>query len=146
MTTKFSLKVPNKQIETMEELVDSDLSLIVSSPFMAMQEMTDRRLFAAIKRKVDSQKTYITTSDMMANEKWIRATAEGRAALFLSTLSLKTIVIKFFERIHANTKFYFLKEQYRNPFLLTFGSSFALSSSLRDKINLGQVYHDLQYS
>ena len=135
MTMRFSLKTPTKRIETMKELVESDMRLIVSDAFMTMNTLPDHHLFELIKIKVESQGTYTTTSNIGSNEKWILETASGKAAIFYTSLILKTIVIKFIKLISPDTKFYFLEEQYRNPFLVSFASRKSLPRTLRDKIN-----------
>ena len=136
ITVKFSLKFPIKQINTIKELVDSDMPLIVTPSFFGLQSIKDQNLFYTIKQKVEIEKTIVSNIEMYTDEKWIVDASLGRAALFTYEVPLKQMAVIFKKHFKPNTKFRFIDERYGNPFILTIAATTRLPRSFRDMLNL----------
>ena len=135
ITARFSLKIPNKQINTLEELVNSDKSLIVYHTFMVVHNIKDHDVFNRMKRKIEQEQTLIGIDELYRNKTWIFRTSVGKAAMFFSTVPLKMLSIIHSKHLRPNTKFYFLDEKFTKRFLLTIASSTRLPKEFRIELN-----------
>ena len=135
ITVKFSLKYPSKQIETIQEVYNSKMSLLFPPSFIGLNDIKDEKLFQKIKRKAELQETIVPITDMLSQKKWIVDTSYGRSALFLYEVPLKQMAINFQEFLKPNAKFYFIRERYGHPFVLTIASSIRLEKMFKRKLN-----------
>ena len=136
ITTMFSLKITNHQIDTLQELLDSNFNLVAFSAFMTTQNIQDYDVFNKIKQKVERDETSLSIGQTFQDNSLVIDTALGRSAMLLAMVPLKTIVIKYLNEFNINTKFRFLEERYRQPFLITLASSMRMSKVFRADFNL----------
>ena len=145
-TTMFSLKIPNEQIDTLQQLLDSKMNLIAFDTFdalMTKQDIIDNNVFNKIKQKVKHDKTSISIREMFQNKSWVIDTSLGKSSMIFARVALKTIVIKYLKEFNTNTRFRFLGERYRQPLLLTLASSMKMSKVFRSDFNLRVILTNL---
>ena len=138
-TTMFSLKIPNEQIDTLQQLLDLKMNLVAFDTFdalMTKQDIIDNNVFNKIKQKVKHDKTSISIREMFQNKSWVIDTSLGKSSMIFARVALKTIVIKYLKEFNNNTRFRFLGERYRQPLLLTLASSMKMSKVFRADFNL----------
>ena len=135
ITVKFSLKYPSREIESIQELYDSQINLVFSPSFIGLNKINDRNLFQNIKRKAELYKSIVPISHMLSKKRWIVDTSYGKSALFLYEVPLKQMAINFQQFLKPNVKFSFLRERYGNPFVLTIASSIRLNVNFRRMLN-----------
>ena len=136
ITTMFSLKIPNEQIDTLQQLLDSKMNLVAFDAFMVSQNIKDRHVFSKIKQKVEHDKTSISIREMFQNKSWVIDTSLGKSAMLLALVPLKSIVIKHLNEFNINTKFRFLGERYRQLLFIALASSMRMSKVFRADFNL----------
>ena len=145
ITVRFSLKEPIKQINTLEELADSDMKLVGFNSLLELQNIKDKNVQDRIVSIIEQDKTLIQVRDIYNDSKWIQEVADGKSAIFMVVVPLKWLSIVFAKHLKPNTKFHFIAERYRNPFILTLASSRRLTKKFRDQLNLRfenyHVYH-----
>ena len=132
---KFTLKSPRQQIETISDLVNSNISLVVLPVPASVYNKVNEDLFNKILLKTTKENTRMRLRNMF-DEKWIVDTSYGRAVMFAFEVPLKYIAAKHLKRLKPNTKLRFIKERYKTPSLLTVASSRRLPKMFRDQINL----------
>ena len=137
ITARFSLKIPNKQIDSIEELVDSKMSLIVYPSFMEWDIIQDKTLFKRLKERVEQDKTIIQVDEMYRNKtEWIVSTSEGKAAMFLPVVPLKMIAKIHSKHLNPDIKFHLIHKSHPRPILATIASSTRLPKQFRTQLNL----------
>jgi len=137
LTAKLGLKTPVKQIDTIEELANSNLKLILTQAFSTEQtiEAKSQELYYRIYNKALKDNTIIIFSEFF-EEKWINGVADQQNAMFLFEVPLKAIISKESKKLKEKCRFRYLSEDYGTFFALTIVSSTRLSKQFRDKLNL----------
>lgn len=136
ITMYFSLDFETKQINTIRELVASDMTLVVWPSFRGLNWISDQSLLNTIIDRFTKTKTNLPVKDMIVNKQWIVSASYGRTAFFLFEVPLKMIAIIHRNSLKTNTKFRFLDERFGPPFLATVATSKKLPKSFRDQVNL----------
>ena len=139
ITMNYSLKIPAKQIDTLEKLVNTDMSMVVWPTFVAMHKIPDESVFDKICARAVNERTVISLRDLMSNVKWIVDTSLGRNAIFFYEVPLKQLVVKYKKYLKPNTKFRFINERWGLPSLLTIAITTRFNKELRNEINLRLV-------
>jgi len=136
-TAKLGLKTPVKQIDTIEELVNSNFKLIISQEFLTekAKEAKSQQLHHRIYIKAKKDNTIIIFSQFF-EEKWINGVADQQNAMFLFEVPLKVIISKESKKLKEKCRFRYLSEDYGTFFALTIASSTRLNKQFRDKLNL----------
>ena len=136
ITAMFSLKIPNKQIRTLQELVDSKLTLIAFEGLMDISQKDDTVL-KRIKGKMDHDNSWVTFNEMFTNESSIVSVSEGKSAMFFANTPLSMILIKHMEnsKFQKNSKFYYLDDYYRHPYVIILCISMKLARQFRNQLN-----------
>ena len=145
ITAMFSMKIPNKQINTLEELITSKMELVAFDGFMNMESVQDKSAFHQIKQKVERDRTSITIDQLFMDKKWIVDTSLGKTAILLATTPLKMIITTHLKSIAPGTKFRFLDERYRHPLLITLCASMRLSRQFRGLLNRRLIFFNSEF-
>ena len=132
---KYSLKSAKPQIETIDDLVKSNLSLLVL-PGIETFSSIKKPLLDKIIERTKREKTILSMAEMYMDEQWIVDVSYGRSAMFFSDLPLKIMAMSYSKSLKPNTKFRFIEERYRNPFLTTIALSRRLPKKYREQFNL----------
>ena len=77
-TSSLTLKPPHKQIETLSELVESKMSLLVMPEFMSLNTIEDKYLLNKMIDRMEKQKTILLLKEMFGNYKYIVDISYGR--------------------------------------------------------------------
>ena len=135
ITSRFCLKITAKQINTLKELLDSKMSLILFPTFVDLNSIQDRNIFKRIMAKAEQERTILDISQMFQEQNWIMSTADGKAAMFMGEVTLKTVAAKYSSLFRHNTKLRFLQEHFRYSFLISIASSTRLSKKFRTMLD-----------
>jgi len=137
LTAKLSLKTPVKQIDTIEELANSNLKLVIPKGFVAFQnlEARNKQLFDKIYNKALNDKTIIFFREFF-EEKWIEGVSNQQNALFAFEVPIKIIISKASKKLKEKCRFRYLPEDYGLLSSLTIASSMRLNKKFRDELNL----------
>ena len=134
LTAKLGFKTSVKQIDTIEELVNSNLKLIIFDGIESYHNL-DPILFKRIRNKAESDKTLIFFAQYF-NEKWINGTANKENAIFNFEVPIKVIISKASKMLGNKCRFRYLAEDFGVSTSLTIGSSMRLNKVFRDELNL----------
>ena len=132
----MSVRPAIDQIETLGELADTDMDMVVPPSFIGLQTISDKEILNKIHEKSLKRQTIVSIVDMLSDEKWIIDASNGKSAIFLYEVPLKQMVINFKKYLNPRFKFRFVEERYGFPFILTIASTMRFSSSFRHDINL----------
>ena len=137
LTAKLELKTRVKQIDTIEELADSHLKLVMFEGITSYNSIDVKKvgLFDKIYNKAKKENTLIIFQQIF-DEKWIKGVSNGENAIFLSEIPLKVVIIKFSELLGNKCKFRFLPEDYGSFAALTIAMSKRLNKAFRHELNL----------
>ena len=138
ITTKLSLLYPPKQVETLEDLLDSNISLVVAPSFTAAHNILNKKTLDRIAKKIGHDKTMLPFTDIHFKKRWISSTSQGKAAIFLYEVPLKMTVIYHMKSLKPNSKFRFIDERFGGPSIQIIASSMRLPKEFRDLLNLRQ--------
>ena len=119
ITTMFSLKMPNNQIDTLQQLLDSNMKIVAFFAFISEENVQINPVFNKIKQKVEKDKLSISIREMIQDKSWVIDTALGKTAMLFARVPLKSIVIKYLDEFRSNAKFRFLGERFRPPLLIS---------------------------
>ena len=132
ITVRLSITIPSKQIETLQELFDSGMNLVVTRQFRHLKGP----LIEKIKNKTEQDETMLPNRQLFENKKWIVDTSYGRSAIFMYEMPLKSIAIKHSKSLKPNTKFRFIEERYSLSNPLTCATNRRLPIEFRTLLNL----------
>ena len=135
ITAIFSLIYPPLQIDTLKELVDSNISLVVASSFPELQNIKDKNIFHKIMEKSKMDKTILPIKNIFDESKWIVDTSYGGTAIFFYEVPLKQLILMYKDNLKSESKFRFIGEKYGNTCFATIASSLSLSKEFRDLLN-----------
>ena len=133
VTAKLSLKIPNKQIDSLQELLESKLKLVV--PQHIKLDYKDYDLMIKLFTKANDYKINLNFYDLFRNKKYVIDLSNGENSIFLPTIPMKQILIKYINYFKPNTKFRFISERFTNQMITTFAINLKLNKLFRDKIN-----------
>jgi hypothetical protein len=137
LRAKLGLKTPVKQIDTIEELVNSNIKLIINEDFLEDQSRTlNSNLFNKLYSKVLRDQTIINLQELLRNDEWIEGVADGENAIFLFEVPVKIIITNVLEKLKEKCRFRYLSQDYGPLFVLTIASSKRLDKQFRQKLNL----------
>ena len=128
----FSLKIPNKQIECLEDLLKSDMKTIVASH---VENVQDNSPLKQIIQNSDRDKTKVELKQLVMDKKWIVDTSKGKTAILYGTVPLRIIILLHLSDIAPGTKFRYLQERFTHPMLITLFMSRKLSWQFRKTLN-----------
>ena len=132
----FSLKIPNPQIDTLRDLLDSKKQLVAFFAFMEKKNVQYDPVYSKIIEKIEHNKRSIGIREMFQDKSYIIDTALGKSAMIFAHVPLKSIVIRHLKEVNNNTKFRFLKETFYPPLLITLASSTRLTKVFRTDFNI----------
>ena len=135
ITAKFSVKIPCKQINTLKELLDTKMSLIVFPTFINFNNIEDKDVLEKITNKIKQEHSEVEIIELIMNKKYVVDVSEGRSAIFLGGTTVKMLVILHSKHFGQNTKFRFLDERFRNTFLFPIAISTRLPKQFRRELN-----------
>ena len=135
ITSKFSLQIPCKQINTLKELLDTKMSLIIFPTFPALNKIYDKNDLEKILKKVEQENTIVDIGEMIHDKKYVVDVSKGGSAIFVGKTVLKVLVNSHSQHFGQNIKFRFIDEHFRNPFLFTIASNTRLPKGFRVKLN-----------
>ena len=136
VTAKFSLKIPNKQINTLEELLDSKLKFILQQSLLGFQNEHAKPLLVEIVKRAQNDRTITTISKLMKDRKWMVDLSYGKSVVFLGENLLRRALINHIKHLKANAKFRIIGERFWGQKLLSFCLSLRLNIQLRNNINV----------
>jgi hypothetical protein len=138
LTSKLGLKTPVNQIDTIEELINSNIKLIISEDFLEHQSIRalNLNLFNNLYNKVLRDRTNIRFEEIFQNDKWIKGVADGENAIFLFEVPIKTIITNVSEKLKQKCRFRYLSQDFGPQLALTIASSKRLDKEFRQKLNL----------
>jgi hypothetical protein len=134
MTAKLGLKTPVKQIDTLEELLNSNIKLILPNSFLMYEQMHGINIRIYEKALKDGK--IIGTQELLRHDKWVEEVAEGENAIFQSEVPIHMIITKALRKLKEKCRFRYLPQDYGPIFHLTIASSKRLDKTFRDKLNL----------
>lgn len=135
LTMNYSLNIPVKQIETIEELSRTDMSMVLWPTFIALHTISKHNVLDKIYKRALSEETIVPLSDLLSNPKWITDTSQRRNAIFLYPIPLKALIVKNLKNFDTKTKFRYLGERWALPYILSIATTMRFSKKLRSKIN-----------
>ncbi len=138
LTSKLGLKTPVKQIDTLEELVNSNIRLILPKS-TAMKEPTKteiQNIQIKIYNKVLKSGKFLEIDEFLNQHIWIEGVAAGENAIFLAEVPISLIVINAMKKLKEKCRFRYLPQDYGSKFILTIASSRRLDKEFREKLNL----------
>jgi hypothetical protein len=134
LTAKLGLKTPVKQIDTLEELLNSNIKLILPNSFSMREPM--HGINVRIHEKALKDGKLIETQELFRHDKWVEGVAEGENAIFLFEVPIRMIITKALRKLKEKCRFRYLPQDYGPIFYLTIASSKRLDKTFRDKLNL----------
>ena len=146
MTMNYSLKIPAKQIDTLEELAHTDMSMVLWPTFVVMHSIKDKWVFDKTYGRAVKEGTVISSRNLMTNPKWIIDNSLRRNAIFFYEVPLKLLVIKYYKHIKPNIKFRFIKERFGLPYLASIATTTRFDRRFRQEINLRLVINLFLYN
>jgi hypothetical protein len=138
LTAKLGLKTQVKQIDTFEELVNSNIKLILPDSFTTHLTMgvMNSNLDLKIYNKASKDGTILHIQEIFRNDKWITGVAFGENAIFWFEVPIKIIITNASQKLKQNCRFRYLPEDYGTQIMLTIASSVRLNKQFRQKLNL----------
>ena len=148
LTAKLGLKTQVKQIDTIEELADSHLKLVMLEGMIAYKNSIDNQfgLLDKIYNKAKKENTLIifqqifqtilTNIRQIFDEKWIKGVSNGENAIFLFEILMKIIINRYSKLLGNKCRFRFLPEYYSVFNYLTIAMSKRLNKQFRHELNL----------
>ena len=135
ITALFSVKIPNKQINTIEELADSGLKTYIFKNLISYHKFKTNKYLNKIYNKALNIDSVMTTYNISDRKQWIVEVSEGKSAMIFFKVPIKFTVIKHSIYLKTNTKFRFMNERPGIPFMRTIAMSRRLDKQFRDKLN-----------
>ena len=132
---KYSLDLPKPQIETINDLVKTNMSLLVL-PNIQIFNSIEENLLDRIIKKAEKDKTILPIDRMFMEEDWIVDVSFGKSAIFFCELPLKIIAMIHSNSLKPNTRFRFIEERFGSPYIVTIALSKRLPKKFRDQFNL----------
>ena len=74
----YSITVPAEQVDTLKDLADSDMSMIVWPKFVVLHTISDKKVFDKIYDRAVNERTVIASSELLSNPIWITDNSFGR--------------------------------------------------------------------
>ena len=138
LTAKLGLKTPVKQIDTLEELVNSNIKLIVADHYSIKESMkiANQDLVFKINNKALKDKTFLDILEILTQDKWIKGVADGQNAIFLFEGLISIIISDAQKMLKDKCRFRYLPEEFGSSFQMTIASSKRLVKQFREKLNL----------
>jgi hypothetical protein len=133
LTAKLGLKTPIKQIDTIEELVNSNIRLILLNSFMPE---LNQNLSLKIYNKAMKEGKIVALYELLKQDKWIKGVAAGENAIFIYEVIAKTIINNVLQELKENCRFRYLPQDYGPTISSTVASSKRLDKEFREKLNL----------
>jgi hypothetical protein len=133
LTAKLGLKTPVKQIDTLEELVNSNIKFILTNSFAPE---VNQSLSLKIYNKAMKEGKILGLNEILSQDKLIKGVAAGENAIFIYEVPAKTIVNNVVNELKEKCRFRYLPEDYGRKFPLTVASSKRLDKQFREKLNL----------
>jgi hypothetical protein len=133
LTAKLGLKTPVKQIDTIEELVNSNIKFILPNSFTPD---VNQSLSLKIYNKAMNEGKLLRLNEILSQDKWIKGVAAGGNAIFIYEVPAKTIINNVVHELKENCRLRYLPEDYGPKFSLTVASSKRLDEEFREKLNL----------
>jgi hypothetical protein len=134
LTAKLGLKTPVKQIDTLEELLNSNIKLILLNSFSKHERMHDINM--RIYEKALKDGTIVRIQEFFEDDKWVEGVAYGENAIFLFEVPIHMIITKALRKLKEKCRFRYLPQDYGQKFYLTIASSKRLDVKFRHKLNL----------
>ena len=128
----FSLKIPNKQIESLEELLNSNIKTIVVSQ---VENIQDNSPLKQITQNSVRDNNIIQIKQLFIDKKGIVDTSKGKSAILFGAVPLKLLIRIYLKNIAPSTKFHLIEERFTHPFLITLFMSRRLSRQFREILN-----------
>ena len=135
----YSLKIPAKQIDTLEELVNTDMSMVIGPNFVALHNIKNQGIYDKIYDRAMNDGTFKSSREFLSNPNYVVNTSLRKNAIFFYEVPLKLLVIKNRPRLKKNIKFRFIKERFALPYLLTVATTTRFDKTFRQKVNLRLV-------
>jgi hypothetical protein len=138
LTAKLGLKTPVKQIDTIEELVNSNIRLILSKDFAVNDPIKTGNQDNAFKiyNKALKSGKLIDFYEIFTQHMWIEGVAAGENAIILAEIPISMCIINAMKKLKEKCRFRYLPEDYGPKFILTIASSRRLDKEFREKLNL----------
>jgi hypothetical protein len=133
LTANLGLKTPVKQIDTIEELVNSNIKLILLQSFAPD---VNQNLSLKIYIKAMKSGKLLGLYELLNQHKWIKGVTTGENAIFIYEVPAKMIIINALQELKENCRFRYLPEDYGPKYSLTIASSKRLDKQFREKLNL----------
>jgi hypothetical protein len=133
LTANLGLKTPVKQIDTIEELVNSNIKLVLLQSFTPD---VNQNLSLEIYNKAMKEGKVLGLNELLNQHKWIKGVAAGENAIFIYEVPAKMIINNVVQELKENCRFRYLPEDYGSKFSLTVASSKRLDKKFREKLNL----------
>src|SRR5437868_4387549 len=92
ITTMFSLKIPNTQVNTLDALLNTNMYLSVPSSFFYVHAINDPVILNRFRAKVEQGHIYRNAGELFKDTRWIIEASLGKSALFLTQLTLKQAI------------------------------------------------------
>jgi hypothetical protein len=134
LTAKLGLKTPVKQIDTLEELLNSNIKLILCNSFSLHESMQGINIRIYDKALKDGK--ILRIQELFGHDKWVEGVAEGENAIFLFEVPTHMIITKALRKLKEKCRFRYLPQDYGSKFYLTIASSKRLDVKFRHKLNL----------
>jgi hypothetical protein len=134
LTAKLGLKTPVKQIDTLKELLNSNIKLIVINSFLLNETMHDLDIQIYDKALKDGKVLQI--QELYKDDKWVEGVAERENAIFLFEVPIHAIITKALKNLKEKCRFRYLSQDYGPKSHLTIASSKRLDVKFRQKLNL----------
>jgi hypothetical protein len=138
LTAKLGLKTQVKQIDTFEELVNSNIKLVLPDSSTTHQTLgaANSNLNLEIYNKASKDITILHIQEIFRNDKWITGVTFGENAIFWFEVPIKIIITNASQKLKENCRFRYLPEDYGTQIMLTIASSVRLDKQFRKKLNL----------
>jgi len=133
LTAKLGFKTPVKQINTLEELVNSNIKLIIINSFPLNEPM--RGLNLKIYDKAFKYGAIVRIPEFYGEDKWVEEVAAGESAILLFEVPIHIMITNALKKLRENCRFRYLPEDYGQKFSLTIASSKRLDVKFRHKLN-----------
>jgi hypothetical protein len=134
LTAQFGLKTPVKQIDTSEELLNSNIKLILPVSFSMHKPMHGINI--RIYEKALKYGAILQIQEFFRDDKWVEGVAEGENAIFLFEVPIHMIITKALRKLKEKCRFRYLSQDYGPKSHLTIASSKRLDVKFRQKLNL----------
>jgi len=135
LTAKMNAKTNVDRINSLDDLFDSHLNLVVPCSFLnTMKALNNNYFINKFTKRSQFSKTILNGYQIINEEKWVKGVVKGESAIFFYEVPTKKALVNFLSDYKSDINLKFLDNDFGYS-VLTIASNRRLDKEFRDYLN-----------